>query len=148
MRILYETGEKPLKGDTKVGEMVHNERDGITYTKNKYGDIIIIMQPPIITGNTDGVSWTKFPDGTLIQYGATVVKAVANTPSKGSQTIPIPFTNVLKYTVVPSPATSRPDVVITTTVLNRTTNTFDIYVLRTSDKDTLIRWSAIGRWKI
>jgi len=42
MRILYERGEKPLKGDTKVGETVFNERDGITYTKNKYGDIIVV----------------------------------------------------------------------------------------------------------
>ena len=61
MRILYETGSKPLKGDTKVGEMVHNERDGITYTKNKYGDIIVVMQP-----QQDGV-----PIGCIVLYTTT-----------------------------------------------------------------------------
>ena len=81
MRILYDRGEKPLKGNTKVGEMVHNERDGITFTKNKYGDIIVVMQPQ----KTQGMQPQKI---TRVEQVVVEVDLNINT----FQPIPITFT--------------------------------------------------------
>ena len=92
MRILYERGAKPLKGNTKVGEMVYNDRDGITYTKNKYGDIIIVMQPQDkLFTRSDGMSWTVSVTGVVEFWVNSVLHAsTGHTHALHTDLLPLP----------------------------------------------------------
>lgn len=42
MKLLYEIGEKPTPHNIEVGEEVYNVKDEITYTKDKWNNIIVI----------------------------------------------------------------------------------------------------------
>ena len=78
MRILYQPNEKPRPLDTAVGEDVFNQHDGIAYTKNKYGDIIIVGGGGVskgITGVMFDFGGTTAPVGSLSCDGQELSKA-------------------------------------------------------------------------
>jgi len=72
MKILYNQGDRPSRTDINEGDLVYNTVDGIMYSKDKLGNIIIVSANDR-SDTTETGSYHKSADGTLICYGSVVV---------------------------------------------------------------------------
>lgn len=65
--MLYEMGQKPTQFQIKEGEEAYNVKDGVKYTKDKWGNIIMVGETPetplvLLNSWVDyGGSWSMSP---------------------------------------------------------------------------------------
>ena len=176
MKLNYKKGQVPTKYEIRVGEIAYNVEDRVQYTKLKDDSIVKIggINTPTFptdegktwtaraTGNqweeivkiesgsnADG-SWTKFPDGTLIQYGTIDAK---NYIGDGSgYYLPIPFIDATYSITSECAVASSPGEVITVT--ESRPDDASAYILKMVGTNGIgvgagykFSFQAIGRWK-
>ena len=98
-------------------------------------------------------SYTKLPDGTMIQWGTISGLAFDNTVTlSGTETFPVPFINT-SYLVVPAAVTTGLNQYLFRVGANANTTGIFSWILGSGDSSAItttgrgFNWIAIGKWK-